>query len=784
MTIKSRLILNSAITAALIVAISLTCYSSLRFLQGAFSDLAQKSTPYQTRTAELQRSLERSGGKLGNVNHAHDRQEYDTAQQAAQQALASVSAAQTALQRLDTLSKIDVAETMQRMAAELYDVVGERITHDEASSQGAARITRHLQETERSLMELESGSTTLQKTRAAAFATALEQTGRYTIRLRTAEDLRNHLKELRAALLLADTASNQHLLLIAKGKINMLLGRIAQNSQQQIIQEDLVTFPEDTRDYLRLRSESLAGNNKNSTATALQYVRELDEILNRMILQMSQEVEFSAAYLAIETKRQGEIFKQSTLANQSMLLNGELVSQGLKVAAISHRLFNVKSETELQKLASDLRSSFAVIDATVAKLAVSLDALHALPQIKALSSARLALANVRSQLFAGDGVVATLDKKLKADLRADGTAIRLNELVAAQVTAGSRNVSQAQSAQESSIGAVNGMITKTLSLVSLIGTVSILLAMLFGVWIYRSILRPLQVMRSAVVNQQRLVDEKGALAEAVAAGDLDRVVVVGTPLSREELSIGDDETGQVLTALVGMSQAQCMFDRAFADMTVSLRNNRDAELRRDRIKSGLNELNIILREEHYQADMAGMTLSFIMEYLKAGVGIMYQYEDREELLCPIAHYAVNHPLDPASGFRLGEGLPGEVARERKMIVLKELGDDYLTISSGIGSANPLTVTVMPIMYNEQLYGVLEYGSFKPLTEDDQQFLQQALEGVAIALGNNQARRQVAQLLEQTLGQEEELRVQQEELQQSNEELLERAHMLEAERGWE
>jgi hypothetical protein len=227
-----------------------------------------------------------------------------------------------------------------------------------------------------------------------------------------------------------------------------------------------------------------------------------------------------------------------------------------------------------------------------------------------------------------------------------------------------------------------------------------------------------------------------------------------------------------------MSEAQATLDRSLAGMTESLRNSRDEAARRDHLKNGLYELNKILRIEHTTAELADEALAFIADFIGAGVGIMYLYDNEGEMLQTLSTYAISKTGRLNWGFPLGEGLPGQVALERKMICLKAVPPDYLPITSALGQANPMNVAILPIMHNDTLAGVLEIGSFKQFSEENFEFLQQAMEGVAIAININYSRQLVNELLEKTQTQAEELHAQQDELHQTNEELMERARMLE------
>lgn len=327
------------------------------------------------------------------------------------------------------------------------------------------------------------------------------------------------------------------------------------------------------------------------------------------------------------------------------------------------------------------------------------------------------------------------------------------------------------------------MIRRSLSQIVGVGLVATVTGILFGFWIYRSVLRPLRVVLDAVSRQREQGNEKARLAEAVAGGDLTQTVTVSEAIALDTTRMIKDEMGMVLSAVVGMSEAQVTLDRAFAGMTASLRSSRDEEVRRDRLKSGLYELNKILRGEQKTAELADRALAFLADFIGAGVGIMYLYDERGEMLQTLSTYAISGSKRLNWGFRLGEGLPGQVALERKMIYLTTVPPDYLPITSALGEADSLGVAILPIMHNETLVGVLELGSFRPFDNDDLEFLNQSLEGIAIAINVNWSRQQVNELLEQAQEQAEELRAQQEKLQQSNEELEERARMLAEQRNY-
>jgi CheY-like chemotaxis protein len=309
---------------------------------------------------------------------------------------------------------------------------------------------------------------------------------------------------------------------------------------------------------------------------------------------------------------------------------------------------------------------------------------------------------------------------------------------------------------------------------------SILVALLsigIAVFITRSVSLPLARGLEVIGSLAERGEEKARLTEAIASGDLSQNITPSEQVEIDTASLSRDETGALLSSLVSMSETQAKLDLAFARMTESLRRNREEDLNRDWLKSGLNELNAIMRGEQPTADMADRILTFLAGHLGAGTAAFYLFDEREQSLMLTATFAFSRRKNLSYRFRLGEELIGQAALEKKMISLTNIPPDYLQIGSALGESVPHNVVALPLVHNNQLVGAVEFATFKPFSDTELEFLNQAMEGIAIGLGVAHSRQRIDELLEQTQQQTEELRVQQEELQQTNEELEERAEML-------
>ncbi len=129
--------------------------------------------------------------------------------------------------------------------------------------------------------------------------------------------------------------------------------------------------------------------------------------------------------------------------------------------------------------------------------------------------------------------------------------------------------------------------------------------------------------------------------------------------------------------------------------------------------------------------------------------------------------------------KIGEGLVGQAALEKKTIVFTELPADYIRIESGLGTILlPKNLLITPLLMDGNVKAVIEIGTARQLSDLEIQFLKLVSENLAVVISAAQSRSLLKDLLEETQRQSEELETQQEELKQTNEELQEKTNQLE------
>ncbi len=204
----------------------------------------------------------------------------------------------------------------------------------------------------------------------------------------------------------------------------------------------------------------------------------------------------------------------------------------------------------------------------------------------------------------------------------------------------------------------------------------------------------------------------------------------------------------------------------------------DAETKQqDWFKSGLNGLNEQIRGDKNLTEMAKHMINYLSRYLEAQAGALYFAEPGINRLRLGAGFAFTKRKELNSHIEFGEGLVGQCAIEKELIILTEVPEGYFPIKSATGSANPKNVVVFPCLFNEEVLGVVELASFKEFTDEQLDFLESATQSIAIGLNSARAKDEMKKLLTQTLEQKEELQAQEEELREANQSLEKQADSL-------
>ncbi|MBL3656004.1 PAS domain-containing protein [Fulvivirga sediminis] len=211
---------------------------------------------------------------------------------------------------------------------------------------------------------------------------------------------------------------------------------------------------------------------------------------------------------------------------------------------------------------------------------------------------------------------------------------------------------------------------------------------------------------------------------------------------------------------------------SLTELKDQFKNNKEEDEKRSWINVGVAEVNEMLRVHDDLELMANELISYIIKYLNANQGCLFIAEDIEEdsHMNMLAMYAYGRKKYLQRKIAKGEGLAGQSWQEGQLIHLKEVPENYVNVTSGLGKALPKSILITPLKLNEFNYGVIEIASFNEFEPYQIEFVERISEVIASMVSNMMTNETTKKLLEETQEQAEAMKSQEEEMRQNLEEL--------------
>jgi methyl-accepting chemotaxis protein len=166
-------------------------------------------------------------------------------------------------------------------------------------------------------------------------------------------------------------------------------------------------------------------------------------------------------------------------------------------------------------------------------------------------------------------------------------------------------------------------------------------------------------------------------------------------------------------------------------------------------------------------------ISNLVKYLEANQGGLFliNNNDENDVFIELSScYAYDRRKYKEKRVELGEGLVGRCIQEGESIYMTDIPNEYINITSGLGGANPRSLLLVPLVLNDEIFGVIELASFKEFQKFEITFVEKVAESIASTISTVRTNIQTTMLLEQSQQQAEEMASQEEEMRQNMEEL--------------
>ncbi|MGA9903447.1 MAG: response regulator, partial [Terriglobales bacterium] len=270
-----------------------------------------------------------------------------------------------------------------------------------------------------------------------------------------------------------------------------------------------------------------------------------------------------------------------------------------------------------------------------------------------------------------------------------------------------------------------------------------------GTW--KDLTGNVNLLADNLTNQVRAIAE---VATAVTKGDLTRSIQV-------------EASGEVAEL---KDNINTMID--------NLRLTTDRNTEQDWLKTNLARFTGMLQGQRDLATVGRMLLSELSPLVNAQQGVIYQMgtEESAEMVL-LSAFAGDGEDGHLRRLKIGEGLVGQCAAEKRRMLISDLPPNTIAIHSGLFEAVPRNVIVLPVLFEDRVKAVIELASLGNFTTSHLAFLEQLTASIGIVLNSIEATMQTEGLLKQSQQLATELQMQQKELQQTNEQLAQKAQQL-------
>jgi PAS domain-containing protein len=212
-----------------------------------------------------------------------------------------------------------------------------------------------------------------------------------------------------------------------------------------------------------------------------------------------------------------------------------------------------------------------------------------------------------------------------------------------------------------------------------------------------------------------------------------------------------------------------VIDTALREIYEKFKSDTDIEGHRSWVNEGLAMLREVMGSHTEIKSMSEEVVSRLIKYVKANQGGVFILNDQQELEL-LACYAFERKKYLNRIIKPGEGLVGQCYLERHPLYLTKVPADYISITSGLGKANPGCILILPLNLKDSTIGVLEIASFRPFMKYELEFIEKVAEAFAQSISTIRVSEETKKLLEKSLSREQEMKDQEERMKQNVEEL--------------
>ena len=159
-----------------------------------------------------------------------------------------------------------------------------------------------------------------------------------------------------------------------------------------------------------------------------------------------------------------------------------------------------------------------------------------------------------------------------------------------------------------------------------------------------------------------------------------------------------------------------------------LKRRREAEIKKtiaEKVEEMTTDTEQITDPEKY-FDQLLINLSKAIAIVQ---GVAYTLNRQTQTFSMISTYAF-YTTDTSRTFAIGEGIPGQVAKDKKLLFINDVPEGYIKIVSGLGTSSPKYMGVIPVIHGDETIALIEISTFEKPEVDLVEFQKQFNEKVS------------------------------------------------------
>jgi HAMP domain-containing protein len=145
------------------------------------------------------------------------------------------------------------------------------------------------------------------------------------------------------------------------------------------------------------------------------------------------------------------------------------------------------------------------------------------------------------------------------------------------------------------------------------------------------------------------------------------------------------------------------------EMIVNLKETTQKNTEQDWLKTNLARFTRMLQGQRDMTTVSQLVLSELAPLVEAQQGVFYvnASTNGQPLMKLLGGYAFTERKHLSNEYKPGQGLVGQCVLEKERILLTNVPDNYIRISSGLGEAPPLNIIVLPVLFEGEVKAVIE-----------------------------------------------------------------------------